>query len=149
MNRNDLDENGLFTDLQFTDGAAALDIRYVSSELEDFTLTGSGSGGNTYNINDTTATRLNRIIDGNGVSGDSTFNIAAQNVQAGAANEFNGNAGNDTFNLNFAGDASISAAAGTTFVVNGGPAAADRWAGRPHGDAAPALRRPQPARRRG
>src|SRR5262249_34473481 len=68
-------------------------------QLEFFNLTGSGNGGNTYDINDTTATNTTTIGDGiAGNSGDSTWNINANNLSAN--NLFQGFDGNDQFNLN-------------------------------------------------
>ncbi|HUY90682.1 MAG TPA: DUF4214 domain-containing protein [Pirellulales bacterium] len=104
-------------------------ILYDSSgagQLEHFSLTGTSVGGSTYNINDTTGTLSNVVHDGaGGASGDSTFNIQADHLQAGASNTFNGFDGGDTFNLNFTAGASISSAPGTTLVVDGGGPATD------------------------
>jgi len=123
------DTGGGVTQLAFDDGE---DIYYNfigPNSLANFTLVGAAAGAappqNTYTINDTTATAANTISDGAlGASNGALFTIQADSVQAGAANTFTGFDGDDTFNLNFAADATIPTAAGTTFVINGGPPAA-------------------------
>ncbi|OYV94976.1 MAG: hypothetical protein B7Z73_02600, partial [Planctomycetia bacterium 21-64-5] len=92
-----------------------------SGDLEHFNLVGSAAGGNTYNIPFTSATASNAITDGSaGGTGGSTFNIQADQLQAGASNSFNGNENGNTFNVNFAADQSAGTAAGTTLAVVGG-----------------------------
>ncbi|HVX63201.1 MAG TPA: autotransporter-associated beta strand repeat-containing protein, partial [Pirellulales bacterium] len=91
------------------------------SQLEHFNLVGASAGGNTYNILNTTATVSNVVSDGDAsASGNSTFNIQADQLQAGASNSFNGFAGDDTFNLNFAAGATVPSAPGTTLSIDGG-----------------------------
>ncbi len=124
------------TELYFNDGTASVgdtgflnagtaipDITFFTSfnPVANFTLTGD-SGSNAYNIYDTTATTTNTVNDG---AGNSLFNIQADAVQPGSAHVFNGFVGNDSFNLQFASDAAIPGAAGTSFQINGGDPGAD------------------------
>ncbi len=124
----DLTEVGPETTLSFLDGTA--DINYDVSgagQLETFLLIGPAVGGSTYDINDTTGTSSNTVNDGDiatpANSGDSTFSIQADAVAPGSSNTFNGLAGLDTFNVDFAADLSIPAT--SSFEINGGDPSAD------------------------
>ena len=69
-----------------TAGAAAItyDANGSSGQLEQFNLTGSKLGGNTYMIGLTSATKSNTITDGDGTDpGGSAFNIQADKLQGG------------------------------------------------------------------
>ncbi|MDA1048948.1 MAG: hypothetical protein O3C40_00510, partial [Planctomycetota bacterium] len=114
------------TELTFVDGASTVDIRYdangTAGQLENFTLIGSNAltADNTYNIFATSATTSNTISDGDatvtGAGNNGTFEIDANQLQAGAANTFNGFDGNDTFNVDY----NNASATGGTFVISGG-----------------------------
>ncbi len=99
------------TAVDFNGGGLASDILYNSNSLgvnpannptlENFRLIGSETGDNTYNINDTTATIMNVIEDGDATTtapNNGTFNIAGDELSAN--NVFRGFDGNDQFNLN-------------------------------------------------
>src|SRR5207302_9682471 len=67
-------------------------------QLEFFHLTGSDTGTNTYNINNTTASIQTTISDGDqtaGAGSNGTFNIVGDGLSA--ANIFQGFDGNDQF----------------------------------------------------
>src|SRR5262249_31648483 len=110
------------TSVSFTGGPATLQYDFNGTQqLENFTLSGSRAGGtNVYNVGVTSALSSNVINDGDATgSGASQFEAQANAVQGGASNTFNGFAGNDAFNLNFAAGTSIPTTAGTTLQVNG------------------------------
>ena len=59
------------------------DATLGAGQLEHFKLVGNSSGGNTYNINNTTATVSNTITDGNATDpGGSVFNVQADQLMA-------------------------------------------------------------------
>ena len=121
-------------------GFAPADIFYFHGDYDGGTFAGNAnalevldvtlsSGADTVLVNATTAHVSTTIRDADaavpGPADDAAFTIRADALQAGAANEFYGLAGNDTFQLNFAGDQSVSTAAGTTFLIDGGAPAND------------------------
>ncbi len=78
----------------------------------------TGAGADTINVASTGAGSRTTVINGQG--GGDLFNIAADML--GGSNTFNGSAGNDTFNVNFAAGAILTAA---SFQINGNDPASD------------------------
>ena len=121
-------------------GFAPADIFYFHGDYDGGTFAGNAnalevldvilsSGADTVTVNATTARVSTTISDFDaavpGPADDAVFTIQADALQAGAANEFCGLAGNDAFLVNFAADQAVSTAAGTTLVIDGGVPSSD------------------------
>ncbi|MHC4399105.1 MAG: Ig-like domain-containing protein, partial [Planctomycetota bacterium] len=97
-------------------GLGPASVRYDTVAVDDLIVL-AGSGGNTIDVNDTTATGSTRIDSGTG-SDSSTVTINADGLTA--ANTFAGNTGNDRFVLNVTNNV-----AGTSLAIEGNDPAGD------------------------
>lgn len=83
--------------LAFGDGTAAIDVTWAGAQLENFILNTSNTGGDTLNVQATSATTATSINSG---GGNDTWTITGDALSA--TNIFNSDTGNDSLTLNIA-----------------------------------------------